>query len=344
MQFLKLFLKFYPLSNRFLLQTGIKVVVLGLLLLALYRQVFANHSFDALRQAFLLELKTPYWGYAGLALMLVPVNWLLETFKWQVLLRPEVKLSTGKAFTAVLGGVAVSLFMPNRMGEYAGRLLLTDATYNWRVVLATLMGSLAQIIVLMGLGIVGTGFFIRAVAYWDIPGAMQVWSFLVLGWLAGVWLYFHIRSTADLLQRLPWIHRLNRYLAPLWIHGSCTRTQLALSLFLAFLRYLVYAGQYLLVLAFFGIEPGFWEGASGVATIFLLQTGIPLPPFGALLARSEIALLVWSVFEANEISILSATFSLFIINLALPALCGAFFIFRTNVLKSIGYENNQSRK
>ncbi|MDP4712143.1 MAG: flippase-like domain-containing protein [Saprospiraceae bacterium] len=330
------------MSGKFLLHASVKVVILSLLLYALYVQVFATHSLHTLRQAFLLELRDPVWWYAGLAIALMPVNWLLETFKWQVLLRPELRLPLGKALKAVLGGVAVSLFMPNRTGEYAGRLLLTDATHNWRVVLATLMGSLAQIIVLTGLGIVGAGFFVWYVADWELPGAVQVWVLLILGWLGGVWLYLHSRSVVAGLRRLPLGNRLDNYLAPLWTHGSCTTPQLVFALWLAFLRYAVYAGQYLLLLEFFGIHPGFWQGASGIATIFLLQTGIPLPPFGALLARSEIALLVWSVFEANEISILSATFALFIINLALPSLWGAFFIFRTNVLKSIGYEKNQS--
>lgn len=332
------------MSGKFLLHASIKVVIFGLLLYALYVQVFATDSLDTLRQAFLLELKDPEWWYAGLAVALVPVNWLLETFKWQVLLRPEVRLPLGKALKAVLGGVTVSLFMPNRTGEYAGRLLLTDATHNWRVVLATLIGSLAQIVVLTGLGISGAGFFVWYVTTWELPGAVEVWVVLTMGWLGLVWLYFHTRSVVYVLRRLPFGNWLDRYLSHLLIHGSCTQFQLVSALSLAFLRYFVYAGQYLLLLGFFGINPGFWQGASGIATVFLLQTGIPLPPFGALLARSEIALLVWSAFEANEISILSATNALFIINLTLPALCGAFFIFRTNVLKSIGYEKNQSKE
>ena len=108
----------------------------------------------------------------------------------------------------------------------------------------------------------------------------------------------------------------------------------------AFLRYLTYSVQYWLLLQFFGIEVSVLEAFAAIATIFLIQTGIPLPLVGAFLARAEIALFIWGYFEASEISILAATFGLFIINLALPALLGALFIVIINVQKSPAYEKN----
>jgi len=52
-----------------------------------------------------------------------------------------------------------------------------------------------------------------------------------------------------------------------------------------------------------------------------------------------LALFVWKNFEANEISILAATFTLFIINLSFPAFVGMIYIIKTNILKSLGYES-----
>ena len=119
-----------------------------------------------------------------------------------------------------------------------------------------------------------------------------------------------------------------------------TRRQLAEALLLAFARYSVYCLQYYLMIRFFGISAPLIGALSGIATIFLFQATVPLPPVAALLARGEAALLVWAPFSANELSILGATFGLFILNLAFPALLGVMFIVKINVLKSLGYDAN----
>jgi hypothetical protein len=93
-------------------------------------------------------------------------------------------------------------------------------------------------------------------------------------------------------------------------------------------------------LQFFGIKVNLLEGFAGISSIFLIQTGVPLSAGLALLARGEIAVFVWSHFGANELSVLAATFGLFIINLILPALWGAIIIAKINTSKPSGYEKN----
>jgi len=95
--------------------------------------------------------------------------------------------------------------------------------------------------------------------------------------------------------------------------------------------------QYFLMLRYFGIAVGPIEGLTGIATIYLFQTSIPLPPLMGLVARGELAIFIWGNFSANEINILAATFALWIINIIIPALIGTIFIGNINILKSLGY-------
>lgn len=331
---------FFVKASNFI-NISVKLVVLGLLCYAFYLQLFSGGSFDAIRQAFLQNLDHLHLPYLVVAILLMPLNWLLETFKWRLLLRPDVELPLSTAYRAVLGGVTVSLFTPNRTGEYAGRILLVEARYNWKAAIATLVGSFSQIIVLTGMGIPGLIYFLTLVPDADYINWIWLLCIGVLPWGLLLLLYLRTPRLLAFLKRFPISDRWRNYLRPLSVIKYYSQRQLRQALGLSFLRYLVYSAQYLLVLALFGIKPDLLAGAAGVATIFLLQTGIPLPPFGALLARGELALLVWSVFGANEISILAATFLVFIINLSLPSLVGAVFIFRTNVLKSIGYDDKQ---
>ena len=79
----------------------------------------------------------------------MPVNWGLETEKWRRLLRPELVLSFRRARAGIFTGISVSLFTPNRIGEYGGRLLLIPAAKSWLGLAATLIGNMAQWVVLL---------------------------------------------------------------------------------------------------------------------------------------------------------------------------------------------------
>ncbi|MEZ4951553.1 MAG: hypothetical protein R2784_19525 [Saprospiraceae bacterium] len=112
-------------------------------------------------------------------------------------------------------------------------------------------------------------------------------------------------------------------------------------LLLSFLRYLTFSIQFYLLLWFLGIEAPFLAALAGISTVFLVQTSIPLPPVLGLLTRGQVALFVWQFFGGNELSVLAATYSIFVINLLIPSLLGAVFIVQINVLKSLGYENDR---
>ncbi|MCB0576837.1 MAG: hypothetical protein KDC61_19920, partial [Saprospiraceae bacterium] len=73
-----------------------------------------------------------------------------------------------------------------------------------------------------------------------------------------------------------------------------SRRDLLRVLFWSALRYGVYSAQYFMLLQFFGIKTGVFAGFAGIATIFLLQTVVPLPAFAGLLVRGNLAIFVWS--------------------------------------------------
>ena len=307
----------------------------------MYYQVWRREDAAVVWEAFRAGWSSEGWYLAGLALLLMPINWMLESWKWRLLMRPFRRLSWATAMRSVAAGIAFSLFTPNRIGEYAGRLLIVEARDNWSALLATAVGNLCQLVVLFTLGAVGTWYFghhylpaLQQAVDWLLPAALM--GGLMLGW--GL---FHLERWAAWLGRRAalrkWLGRFRERLRQL---RHFRAPVLAGGLLLAAVRYLVYSTQYALLLRFFSVEVPPDAAFAGIATLFFIQTGLPLPPLLGLVARGEIALLVWGVFGANAFSVLAATFSLFIINLATPALLGMVFVVKINVLKSIGYEKD----
>jgi uncharacterized membrane protein YbhN (UPF0104 family) len=277
-----------------------------------------------------------------LAVVLMPVCWILEARKWKLLMRPALRMSTRRALGAVLGGVSLSLFTPNRIGEYGGRILFVPAKYNWRAVIATLVGSFAQNLVNIAIGFAaGVAFLVFSVA---IPHTLRtglvVLTTIILG--VGVFIYFRIpvlsmwaeKFTPYSWLRKPW--RALKYLQQI------TRHDLFIAIAFSFTKYVVFSTQFVLLLMYFGVDvPVFWI-FSGVAVMYLMQTSVPLPPFVDVVARSELAVLLWASFAVNELSVLAASFFIWVINLLIPAFFGLIAISTVNVLRSLGYESQSN--
>src|SRR4051812_35975755 len=73
------------------------------------------------------------WNFSGLvsktnspyflaAILFVFLNWGIEAVKWRYMIRKMEDISYGMAIKSILSGVTISIFTPNRVGEFAGRV------------------------------------------------------------------------------------------------------------------------------------------------------------------------------------------------------------------------------
>jgi MFS family permease len=302
-----------------------------MLVYILYRQVFENRQLgisDFCGQ-WQSQWQAASFLYLGVAVFLMPLNWALEVAKWLPTMQKVEAMSIGRAAAAVLAGAAVSMFTPNRIGEYGGRVLLVAAENRGFAVVVTLLGSWAQWMMLLAGGLLA--FF--GLAYLQ-PQYMPVWAWCAISAIALAFLlllmlmYRNIQRAIDYLARYKW---LKKWLAPVYTQMQIHRpnaTWLSSILLMAAARYLVYSTQYILMLFFWGVPLDFLQMLVAVGLIYFIQTGIPLPPSTGLLARGNIALFIFGIFLAQMpqsdyiILVLSATFSLWLLNVLLPALLG----------------------
>ncbi len=317
---------------------ALKAALLLLLFAALYWQVFARPDADLLWLQWQQSLHLTRWPWLLTALALMPLNWAFETLKWRQFTRVFSQMSFGQAYRAVLAGVALSLITPQRLGEYGGRALLSPVGQRWQMVVATLLGNFGQFIVLIAGGLGGFLWLAYNHLAWQTYLLYVAAIGIVIVIIALIFGFFHVQYVLPGIRAMVPVRIWKKLRRSLVLLRACPPRWRWSALGWATARYLTYATQYWLMLLFLGIDVPPEAAFASIATIFLIQTGIPLPLFGALLARAEIALFVWGQFDANELSILAATFGLFIINLALPALPGAIFIVRINKTKSSAYE------
>lgn len=316
----------------------IKLIIILLLVLSLYWKIGIRENVADLWLAFKTSLTSGSWYWLVITFILMPVNWSLETLKWQRFIRNRVGFF--EALKATLAGVTISLFTPNRVGDYGGRVILVKSENNWATVVATMAGNYCQFMILLTGGVIGVLYFGQRFLVDEWTQLSNLILILIV-FLLMLWL---VPFTVSKWERL-----LKRYEQKRWVghlvSGIMRLKEVGPDIFLtalllALLRYLTFSFQYFFILQFYGVKLELLDALSGIATIFLIQVMMPLPPVAAILARGQIALTVWEPFQENAISILAATFSLFIINLVIPAFLGLLFIIKTNTLKSLGYENH----
>jgi hypothetical protein len=93
------------------------------LLFSIYRQIHSQANIEASWLHIKSSLQSTKIINLGIVVLLMIVNWGIEARKWQYLIAPIYSISFARAFKAILSGVSFSVTMPNRIGEYLGRVL-----------------------------------------------------------------------------------------------------------------------------------------------------------------------------------------------------------------------------
>jgi len=281
-----------------------------------------------------------------LALILMPLNWLIESLKWQFLIRKVEKVKLGNALKAVYAGTAISIFTPNRIGDYLGRIFILKKGDRIDGTIATIVGNLSQLLITIVMG--GT-----ALIYYSHPitqnyfgdHSFQIISIviLILILIFITLLFFNFPLIEDSIY-----HRFKLYQIPVVKHlhllSEYNKQDLIKVLLFSLLRYLIYSYQFYLLLIAFDIQLHLMEGMMIVFLIFFSLTIIPSIAVAELGLRAIVSMTVFEMIGAqsgSDIALVSASSGLWMINIALASLIGGIFIFQLKFFRKYQKEDDQ---
>jgi len=286
----------------------------------LYFHVIKNTHFDDIYNLSISILTNPtsIWILA-VCLLLVFINWGLETMKWRFLIKSFASISFLRSFAAIMSGNAVSLLTPNRVGEYVGRVFFLDSEVRIKSIFATLLGSVSQMIVTLILGVLGFVYFEKSI---DAPFYIQLG--IGIGGLIFISLllffFFNIRVIRSWLPAKRWSKSIRKYLM---VYKLYKNKELETVLLYSLCRYLVFAFQFYLLLVFFGIQIPLIQAMFLIFLMYAVQTVSPTNGFTELIVRGGTTAFLFKGFTPNLAGVLAASYSIWMINLMIPALFGA---------------------
>src|SRR5206468_12492684 len=104
---------------------------------SIYRQIRSQPQLEASWRQILAAFDSYKIIYLLTAILLMPLNWGIEAVKWKRSVQGVQPVSFFKSLRAVLAGVSFSVTMPNRVGEYLGRMLYLSEGSRLRAVSVT---------------------------------------------------------------------------------------------------------------------------------------------------------------------------------------------------------------
>ena len=249
-------------------------------------------------------------------------NWFLEIRKWEILANTIKSISWSNAAKQSLASLSFSLITPNRIGEYGAKAIYFEKSQRKNVLLLNFIGNFYQLFVTLFIGFIGLLYLktklknIISEINYDIISGILIFSVFTL----------------TLLTLTTWFKELRRKF--LVRFDFLTRKLNAQIAFLSLFRYLIFSHQFYFLLIIFNIDISYLDAMAGISSMYFLSSIVPMLSLFDFALKGSIALLVFGIFEINPIIILSITTLMWILNFALPAMVGSYFVLRFKPVQS----------
>lgn len=309
----------------------VKIIISVVLVLLSYG--FIIYKIVNLKELKELNFITQSYSLFNLALflfviLLMILNWSIESVKWKILIEKIQLFSFFNAFKAVLSGITLGIFTPNRIGEIGGRVMHIEKGKRTYGVIATGIGSFAQLITTIITGILG--FVLFLILFPDKINVNPLFNnitagILLLLLLILAWIFLNINKIKPFLLKFSFFKSRTDQLEQF---SEIKSTILLKVILLSLLRYIVFISQYFFLLLIFDVHLTFIQAYISISLIYLFITLIPTSTLVELGFRGSLAIFLIGLFSKNILGIIIASSILWIINLAIPAIFGSIFFIK----------------
>lgn len=271
-----------------------------------------------------------------IVILLSLLNWAIETRKWQILVKPIQHISFIKAFKSVLSGLSLSLFMPNRIGEYVGRMVYMDEGNRLRSIALSMIGSISQLLITLLAGLGGTIYLKNLLTITgNNKGSFFYWiEILLIGVIIGIMvlglIYYRLGSITNWIQRFRFGKKIAYFIEHVRDFNGILLTRI---LSLSLIRFGVFIVQYILLLQLFNVSDNWIASGWLVSVLLLVLAIVPMLPVAEIGIRGEVSIQLFGMISDNTLGIIATAGSIWLINIIIPAISGSLFIVGIKLFK-----------
>ncbi len=305
---------------------SIKLAIILLAFLFIYHRILKNNK--NLRD---FENLTAHIAYnkviitLAFVVLLMIVNWLLESLKWWHLTRILAPMSVWKAIEAVFCGLTWAIFTPNRIGEYGGRVMFLPNRKRIHGIFAMAVGSFGQNVITNVLGAGALVWFLYT--YIPLNGWLMAGITIVAAGLMIIMLvfYFHIKWMVKLLNSIRFLKKYHRFFD---IMGNYKAGELLNIMWFCLARFFVFTFQYYLIIHLLIPQIPLLQLSLLMFVFFFIQSAIPSLDLLDIGVRSFTAGTLFGYVTGQILAVVVSVSLIYIVNLIIPAILGSVFVLK----------------
>jgi len=315
----------------------IKIAIIILAFGFIFKEVFFKKDIHDIYNFFVRLLNTKNAFTFLLIFAMMFLNWGVESVKWRYLIRSLEKISLRKSLIAVVAGITISSFTPNRIGEYGGRVLVLSPENRWKGVVLTIIGSIAQMLTTIFMGLIAFLLLFKIFAFEKTFETVLIIAAPLSIVILSVF-YFKVNLLIKIISKIKFLKRIVKHVSVL---NNISKMDLCVVLVLSIFRFFIFSFQFFLLLDICELNLTLYTSFALTSLVFFILAAIPTVALSEFGVRGSISLFIFGLFYATlgldfnplKIGVVTAAFLLWLINIAIPTLIGAFLIFKLKLFK-----------
>lgn len=260
--------------------------------------------------------------------LLMLLNWLLESLKWQYITRKLAHLTLWEAIECVFCGLTWAASTPNRLGEYGGRVMFLPYRKRIHGVFAMVVAGIGQNAITNTLGLSALLWFIPKFLHMETPLYLLICVLSVAFIAFTMVFYFNIGWLVALLDKIKFVRKYHRFFD---VMGRYRSNELINIIGFCLSRYCVFTSQYFLLIHMFIPQMPAFEMLMMLSIMFFVQSALPSLDLLDIGVRSGIASALFAFIttqHAQQLAVIAVVSTIYIVNLIIPAILGSVFVFK----------------
>jgi hypothetical protein len=261
-----------------------------------------------------------------LSILLFPVNWAIESYKWMLITNQTEKISFKTAMKSVYAGVCIGNLAPGRATEFLAKIHFFKPENKLTITVLHFVGGMFQLSITIFCGMLAL--FLRSYLSENVYSLMNVISISI----SAVVMLVFVLILFNINRFVSWLYqRFNRenyeeVKAIIW------SKKLIFQLFsFSILRYMVFSFQFILLLYVFHLNVNYLHLLISIYIYFLFTTIIPMFSVIEAAVRTAIALIVFSDFGLSNSALAIVAILLWLINIVFPSIIGYLILLKENL-------------
>lgn len=260
-----------------------------------------------------------------LVLLLMPLNWGIESYKWKSITKQIESVSYATALKSVFSGICVGNIAPGRAMEFLAKIMFFKPDNRPSITVLHFINGMFQMLITVTVGIVAIAFKLNqnhdssTFIYLVLAGGLCMILFFC-------WAIFNVSFIQQKLKFIKWFQKMGNTQ-----NIQFSKTLIVKLISLSIIRYLVFTTQFYLIYNALSPQNEIVQIFMSIAAYFMLTSLIPMISVIEPAIRAAIALFVFNNTGGDTITIVLASTFVWIINVVIPSAIGYIIILKEKI-------------